>query len=63
LREVLPQWKPVPMSVSVAYVKSRRVSPRVRAFVDWLAVLFEQAEHVDQDMSRVRQLLRGLHPA
>jgi hypothetical protein len=26
-------------------------------------VLFEQAEHVDQDMSRVRQLLRGLHPA
>jgi LysR family transcriptional regulator, regulator for bpeEF and oprC len=63
LREVLPQWKPVPMSVSVAYVKSRRVSPRVRAFVDWLAVLFEQAEHVDQDLSRVRQLLRGLHPA
>jgi LysR family transcriptional regulator, regulator for bpeEF and oprC len=38
------------------------VSPRVRAFVDWLAVLFEQAENVDQDMSRVRQLLRdGLH--
>ena len=63
LREVLPQWKPMPMSVSVAYVKSRRVSPRVRAFVDWLAVLFEQAEHVDQDLSRVRQLMRGLHPA
>jgi hypothetical protein len=35
----------------------------VRAFVDWLAVLFEQAENVDQDLSRVRQLLRGLHPA
>lgn len=63
LREVLPQWKPVPMPVSVAYVKNRRVSPRVRAFVDWLAQLFEQAEHVDQDLSRVRQLLRGLHPA
>jgi DNA-binding transcriptional LysR family regulator len=63
LREVLPQWKPIPMTVSVAYVKNRVVSPRVRAFVDWLAVLFEQAEHVDQDLSRVRQLLRGLHPA
>jgi len=64
LREVLPQWKPAPIPVSVAYVKSRRVSPRVRAFVDWLAVLFEQAENVDQDLSRVRQLLRGgLHPA
>lgn len=63
LREVLPQWKPTPMAVSVAFVKNRHVSPRVRAFVDWLAVLFEQAESVDQDLSRVRQLLRGLHPA
>jgi DNA-binding transcriptional LysR family regulator len=63
LREVLPQWKPVPMPVSVAYVKNRRVSPRVRAFVDWLAELFEKAGHVEQDLSRVRQLLRGLHPA
>jgi LysR family transcriptional regulator for bpeEF and oprC len=64
LREVLPQWKPALIPVSVAYVKSRRVSPRVRAFVDWLAVLFEQAENVDQDLSRVRQLLRGgLHAA
>jgi len=63
LREVLPQWKPVPMPVSVADMKNRRVSPRVRAFVDWLAELFEKTEHVDQDLSRVRQLLRGLHPA
>ncbi|WP_306770792.1 LysR substrate-binding domain-containing protein, partial [Paraburkholderia sp. UYCP14C] len=63
LQEVLPQWKPVPMPVSVAYVKNRRVSPRVRAFVDWLAELFEKAGHVEQDLSRVRQLLRGLHPA
>ncbi|EEA03221.1 transcriptional regulator, LysR family [Burkholderia sp. H160] len=63
LREVLPQWKPVPMPVSVAYVKNRRVSPRVRAFVDWLAELFENAGHVEQDLSRVHQLLRGLHPA
>jgi len=64
LREVLPEWKPVPMSVSVAYVKGRRVSPRVRAFVDWLAELFEQAGHVEADMSRVRELMRGgLHTA
>jgi DNA-binding transcriptional LysR family regulator len=63
LREVLPQWKPVPMPVSVAYVKNRRVSPRVRAFVDWLAELFEKAGDVEQDLSHVRQLLRGLHPA
>ena len=41
-----------------------RVSPRVRAFVDWLAELFEHAGHVEADMSRVRQLMRGgLHTA
>ena len=62
LREVLPQWKPSPMPVSVAYVKNRQVSPRVRAFVDWLAELFERTEHASEDMSRVRQLLRGVYP-
>ncbi|HXZ09542.1 MAG TPA: LysR family transcriptional regulator [Paraburkholderia sp.] len=62
LREVLPQWKPMPMPVSVAYVKNRQMSPRVRAFVDWLAQLFERAEDVSQDMSRVRQLMQGVHP-
>jgi DNA-binding transcriptional LysR family regulator len=63
LREVLPEWKPMPMIVSVAYVKGRRVSPRVRAFVDWVAELFDKAGHVEADMLRVRQLMRGLHPA
>ncbi|CAG4915367.1 LysR family transcriptional regulator [Paraburkholderia gardini] len=62
LREVLPQWKPSSMPVSVAYVKNRQVSPRVRAFVDWLADLFERTEHASEDMSRVRQLLRGVYP-
>ncbi|MGV2290500.1 LysR substrate-binding domain-containing protein [Trinickia sp. YCB016] len=62
LTEVLPRYTPVPVAVSVAYLKNRRVSPRVRAFVDWLAELFEKAELIDKDMSRVRQLLRGLHP-
>jgi LysR family transcriptional regulator for bpeEF and oprC len=64
LREVLPEWRPVPTTVSIAYVKGRRVSPRVRAFVDWLAELFEHAGHVEADMSRVRELMRGgLHTA
>jgi LysR family transcriptional regulator for bpeEF and oprC len=62
LREVLPRFTPVPVPVSVAYLKSRRVSPRVRAFVDWLAERFEHAELVGKDLSRVRQLLRGVHP-
>ncbi|CAB3751725.1 LysR substrate-binding domain-containing protein [Paraburkholderia humisilvae] len=64
LCEVLPQWRPLSTTVSIAYVKGRRVSPRVRAFVDWLAELFEKAGHVEADMSRVRELMRGgLHAA
>jgi DNA-binding transcriptional LysR family regulator len=65
LREVLPQWKPVAMPVSVAYVKGRRVPPRVRAFVDWLAEVFAHQGHVEADLSRVRMLMMrgGLHAA
>ncbi|HKT98745.1 MAG TPA: LysR family transcriptional regulator, partial [Paraburkholderia sp.] len=63
LVEVLPQWKPLPTPVSVAFVKSRQVSPRVRVFVDWLAALFEDAGTINRDLSRVRQLLGGLQPA
>lgn len=62
LCEVLSRYTPMPAPVSVAYLKNRRVAPRVRAFVDRLAELFERAEHVGKDMSRVRQLLRGLNP-
>ncbi|TDG05337.1 LysR family transcriptional regulator [Paraburkholderia guartelaensis] len=63
LREVLPQWKPLPTPVSVAFVKSRQLSPRVRVFVDWLAELFEDAGAINRDLSRVRQLLEGLQLA
>jgi LysR family transcriptional regulator, regulator for bpeEF and oprC len=37
LRELLPQWLPPPMPVSVLYPYQRQLSPRVRAFVDWVA--------------------------
>jgi LysR family transcriptional regulator for bpeEF and oprC len=43
LIEVLPKCKPTPVAVSVTYVKSRQISPRVRAFVDWLAEVFDNA--------------------
>lgn len=43
LVEVLPKCKPTPVAVSVTYVKSRQISPRVRAFVDWLAEVFDDA--------------------
>lgn len=53
LREVLPQWQSMPMPVSVAYVKSRQASPRVSAFVDWLAELFERSQEMDHTLTRL----------
>jgi LysR family transcriptional regulator for bpeEF and oprC len=40
LREVLPEWSPTPMPVSVVYPANRHLSPKVRAFVDWVAEHF-----------------------
>jgi len=42
LREVLTEWRPPPMPVSVMYPHHRQLSPRVRVFVDWVADRFRQ---------------------
>jgi DNA-binding transcriptional LysR family regulator len=34
--EVLEQFRPAPMPVSVLYPHSRQLSPRVRVFIDWV---------------------------
>jgi LysR family transcriptional regulator for bpeEF and oprC len=36
-REVLAEWRPRPMPVSVLYPHQRQLSPRVRVFVNWLS--------------------------
>ncbi|WP_459615894.1 LysR family transcriptional regulator [Bordetella sp. 2513F-2] len=40
LIEVLPQWRPTPIPISLLYLQSRQLSPKVRAFSDWVAELF-----------------------
>jgi LysR family transcriptional regulator for bpeEF and oprC len=40
LVEVLPQLSSSPMPISVVYLHNRHLSPKVRAFVDWIAELF-----------------------
>ncbi|BEV13487.1 LysR family transcriptional regulator [Herbaspirillum sp. DW155] len=40
LVELLSQWKPAPLPISVVYLHNRHLSPKVRAFVDWVAELF-----------------------
>jgi LysR family transcriptional regulator, regulator for bpeEF and oprC len=37
LEEVMPDLRPAPLPVSVVYAHNRQMSPRVRAFVDWVA--------------------------
>lgn len=41
--EVLSEWQPAPMPVSVLYPHNRQLSPRVRVFVDWLADVMGRA--------------------
>ena len=40
LVEVLPQYRPAPVAISLLYLQSRQLSPKVRAFSDWVAELF-----------------------
>src|SRR6195952_454095 len=53
LREVLPEWKSMPMNVSVAFLKSRQGAPRVNVFVSWLAELFERSQEMDDTLTRL----------
>lgn len=42
LVEVLPQWRPKMLPVSLLYPQSRQLSPKVRVFSDWVAELFSR---------------------
>ncbi|HZH56509.1 MAG TPA: LysR family transcriptional regulator [Burkholderiaceae bacterium] len=42
LKEVLSQWTPPPLPISVVYLHNRHLSPKVRVFVDWVSELFQQ---------------------
>ena len=41
LEQVLPRWRPAPLPIAIVYPHTRHLSPRVRVFVDWLAVLLK----------------------
>lgn len=42
LREILADWRPQPMPISVVYLHNRHLSPKVRVFVDWVSELFQR---------------------
>ena len=42
LVEVLSEWTPSPLPISVVYLHNRHLSPKVRVFVDWVSELFQK---------------------
>lgn len=42
LVEILHDWRPPTMTISALYPHNRHLAPKVRAFVDWAASLFER---------------------
>ncbi|PVX81854.1 LysR family transcriptional regulator [Paraburkholderia unamae] len=64
LVEVLEQWKPMPMPISVVYPHNRHLSPTVRVFVDWVAELFGASDLFKDEDVRERFLRhQAAHPA
>lgn len=57
LREVLPEWTPAPMPISVMYLANRHLSPKVRAFVDWTVEIFSACPLFS---GRDKEFLEGL---
>jgi len=50
LVEVLHDFRPAPLPISVVYPRNRHLSPQVRAFVDWTAELFGRRPEVQPDV-------------
>ena len=57
LREVLPEWMPAPMPISIMYLANRHLSPKVRAFVDWAVDIFSACPLFS---GRDKEFLNGL---
>ena len=43
LVEILPDFPPSPLPVSILYAHTRQLSPRLRAFIDWVAERYRKA--------------------
>lgn len=48
LLEVVPEFRPSPVPISILYARRRHLAPRLKAFMDWLEELL-QAEGVVTD--------------
>jgi LysR family transcriptional regulator for bpeEF and oprC len=50
LVEVLPQSKPLPIPIAVVYPHNRHLAPKVRVFVEWIAMLFDKCPLMSSDV-------------
>jgi len=56
LVEVLEQWRPAPYPVSAIYPQNRHLSPTVRAFIEWVAELFENFTQLKADQTHPTEI-------
>jgi len=62
LVEVLPRWKTRPMPIAAVYPHNRHLAPKVRVFVDWIALIFEKCPLMSSNTDgQGRCLLDGTH--
>ncbi|MGF6723438.1 LysR family transcriptional regulator for bpeEF and oprC [Paraburkholderia sp. GAS41] len=61
LVEILPQWKPLPVPVSVQYASDRHLVGRVRVFVEWTAQVFKECCGMSAEETSERNY-PGVHP-
>ncbi|SFU25906.1 LysR family transcriptional regulator [Paraburkholderia aspalathi] len=68
LVEVLPTCKPRSMPIAAVYPRNRYLAPKVRAFVEWITVLFQEcplmSEVVDvNERGSTSHLVKSAYPA
>jgi LysR family transcriptional regulator for bpeEF and oprC len=55
LKQVLTEYLPEPLPISVVYLQNRHLSPKVRVFVDWVAELFASCPLLSGCTSQLEQ--------
>lgn len=65
LVEVLSQWRPSSMPISLLYLQSRQLSPKLRVFSDWVAEVFARCPLLsggDENDPRMAACQSGVQP-
>jgi DNA-binding transcriptional LysR family regulator len=62
LRRVLADFEPPAMPVQVAFAHARLMSPRIRAFVDWMKLALPRSRERSRSPAQARPRRQSLRP-